>query len=611
MTRFHLHLQRVGFVLTGWAALVLANDVRGQSTWNTDTNNNGPWHDAGSWTGGIPNAVDASVIFNMPLTTQSPAPGTYTISLGDTATTVGHITANHAGDGTTHAIVSGTLVFQSTSGPATVIENAGIDDTLRNRLRYNLPVTLLSDLEYTQNNDPQLNTSSEFVSQITAASNITLTKKGDGNLQFAFAGAVGATEGFLGNLVIESGAVRLIVANQGPDIENTTFRNAAGVTVMAGGQYQLGNTISYSRLGPGAELKLNGAGKASGAMNAGALRFENADNLQVSCTFDSPINLQSMASIHVAADDCTGILPQEIRGPGELRKTGLGLLRVTAANVYTGGTGVYNGVMDVSNTSGSGVGTGDVIVNLAELGGTGIIGSASDASNVALTDAVLSPGTLAATFPGGLVTGPGVLTVFGDVSFDSISSLNIDLSGVTVGTQYDQLIASGLSLGGAALNLSLGAFVPTGSETFTIVNNTGGAAVSGEFAGLAQGAQVDLAGVPFFIDYAGGDGNDVVLASTVPGDEDADFDGDGDVDGADFLTWQQNLGGTGGLAQGDANNDSAINGDDLAIWKNQFGPGGASVGAVAAVPEPAALMVLASAVAALAVSWRRQQPVCS
>jgi hypothetical protein len=172
----------------------LANDVRGQSTWNTDTNNNGLWHDTGSWTGGIPNAAAAPIIFNMPLTSQSPAPGTYTISLGGAATSVGHITANHAGDGITNAITTGSLAFQSTSGPATVIENAGVDDTLRNRLRYNVPVTLLSDLEYTQDNDPQLNTSSEFVQQITAASNITFTKKGDANLQFAFTGALGPTE---------------------------------------------------------------------------------------------------------------------------------------------------------------------------------------------------------------------------------------------------------------------------------------------------------------------------------------------------------------------------------------------------------------------------------
>jgi hypothetical protein len=49
-----------------------------------------------------------------------------------------------------------------------------------------------------------------------------------------------------------------------------------------------------------------------------------------------------------------------------------------------------------------------------------------------------------------------------------------------------------------------------------------------------------------------------------------DFDGDGDVDGRDFLTWQRNP-GIG----------------DLADWQNNYGAG--SLGAVTAVPEPGAL----------------------
>jgi hypothetical protein len=67
--------------------------------------------------------------------------------------------------------------------------------------------------------------------------------------------------------------------------------------------------------------------------------------------------------------------------------------------------------------------------------------------------------------------------------------------------------------------------------------------------------------------------------------DDADFDGDGDVDGQDFLTWQRGLGvtGTGTLMTGDANADGDVDGDDLAIWRQQFGPGAP----VTAIPEPA------------------------
>jgi hypothetical protein len=53
----------------------------------------------------------------------------------------------------------------------------------------------------------------------------------------------------------------------------------------------------------------------------------------------------------------------------------------------------------------------------------------------------------------------------------------------------------------------------------------------------------------------------------------ADFDGDGDVDGRDFLTWQRGVGINSGAtkAQGDANGDGRVNGADLTQWRQQFG----------------------------------------
>ncbi len=70
----------------------------------------------------------------------------------------------------------------------------------------------------------------------------------------------------------------------------------------------------------------------------------------------------------------------------------------------------------------------------------------------------------------------------------------------------------------------------------------------------------------------------------------ADFDGDLDVDGADFLTWQRGFGAAAALQiVGDADRDSAVTAADLAIWRGQFGSNlvtfsGAQ--AAATVPEP-------------------------
>jgi hypothetical protein len=54
----------------------------------------------------------------------------------------------------------------------------------------------------------------------------------------------------------------------------------------------------------------------------------------------------------------------------------------------------------------------------------------------------------------------------------------------------------------------------------------------------------------------------------------ADFDEDGDVDGADFLAWQIGLGSTGAAAtraNGNADGDVNVDAADLAVWNGQFG----------------------------------------
>lgn len=52
----------------------------------------------------------------------------------------------------------------------------------------------------------------------------------------------------------------------------------------------------------------------------------------------------------------------------------------------------------------------------------------------------------------------------------------------------------------------------------------------------------------------------------------ADFDGDGDVDGADYLTWQRNYGKTSAVqSEGDANGDGIVDSGDFVLWKMQYG----------------------------------------
>jgi hypothetical protein len=88
--------------------------------------------------------------------------------------------------------------------------------------------------------------------------------------------------------------------------------------------------------------------------------------------------------------------------------------------------------------------------------------------------------------------------------------------------------------------------------------------------------------------------------------DDADFNGNGIVDGADFLIWQRGFGLSAQTdkSTGDADGDGNVNDADLAVWKNQFGTTTAAA-TVGAVPEPGTL-ALASLALLGGVGWRRR-----
>jgi len=90
--------------------------------------------------------------------------------------------------------------------------------------------------------------------------------------------------------------------------------------------------------------------------------------------------------------------------------------------------------------------------------------------------------------------------------------------------------------------------------------------------------------------------------------EDADFDGDSDIDGADYLIWQNGLGLGGQIdnSMGDANGDSFVNNADRLIWETQFGTVAPAV-AAATVPEPTtATLSLLAMTGVLALARRRK-----
>jgi hypothetical protein len=87
----------------------------------------------------------------------------------------------------------------------------------------------------------------------------------------------------------------------------------------------------------------------------------------------------------------------------------------------------------------------------------------------------------------------------------------------------------------------------------------------------------------------------------------ADFNNDGVVDGADFLVWQKGAGLTGqpNKSTGDATGDGNVDGADLAQWAAKFG-GAPAAAAAGAVPEPASLAAaLCGAIGLAGIARRR------
>ncbi len=73
-----------------------------------------------------------------------------------------------------------------------------------------------------------------------------------------------------------------------------------------------------------------------------------------------------------------------------------------------------------------------------------------------------------------------------------------------------------------------------------------------------------------------------------------DFDGDGDADGRDFLTWQRELGVATVVGDGaDGNGDGMVDNLDLEIWQRQYGESiNEELSGFVAVPEPTCSLLI-------------------
>jgi autotransporter-associated beta strand protein len=295
-----------------------------------------------------------------------------------------------------------------------------------------------------------------------------------GTIEIGNVAAIGATSG---SLTIHGGSLDL--ANFSIAVGNLTGTGGT-ITSSVGGSRTLtigsGNTgggtyqgvisdgvgtTSLVKTGTGT-ITLTGNNTYTGTttINGGTLRIGNGGTSGSIVGASGIIN--NAAIVYDSSDDVT--LSYGINGSGSVTKDGSGLLILTEASTYSGGTVVNAGTLRVQNTTGSATGSGGVVINNGgKLMGAGTITG----------DIVVNPGGILS-----LGASIEVLTS-GAAMFNDTSTFIYELdSSAPLGVAADLQVANGdLSLFGI-VSLDIGdlAGSPAAFDegtTFTLINYAG------------------------------------------------------------------------------------------------------------------------------------------
>ena len=208
--------------------------------------------------------------------------------------------------------------------------------------------------------------------------------------------------------------------------------------------------------------------------------------------------------VFVGANNLSTTFSGSIGSFGAFHKVGAGTLTLSGANTYSMGTTIEAGALIIANGSGSGTGSGAVSVNAGTLGGSGIIAGATTIGTGSGPGAFLVPA--AAT------TKQSTLTIQSALTFNSDATYTCTFKAKKNKARTDQVIANGVTINGATLNLigQTQGSLKRGLR-LTVISNTSANPINGTFSNLPDGGIVTINGNNFQASYEGGDGNDLTL----------------------------------------------------------------------------------------------------
>ncbi|HYO25704.1 MAG TPA: pre-peptidase C-terminal domain-containing protein [Lacipirellulaceae bacterium] len=215
----------------------------------------------------------------------------------------------------------------------------------------------------------------------------------------------------------------------------------------------------------------------------------------------------------------------------------------------------------------------------------------------AVAGAVATAGVIA---PGDSI---GSLTLTGDLSLSSTSTLVIELGGLAAGSQHDLLSVGGMAWldGGLVVSLASG-YQPAAGAAFTILT-------AGDLLGGFDSQSLPYLGpsLAWSTSYAG-DAVTLSISAAVLHDP-ADFNHDGEVDGDDLAAWRAGYGTPSGAthSQGDANADGRVDASDFVVWQRRLSAPPPLSPSAHEAPEPSSGMIAVASLVCAALGLRRRR----